>query len=120
VPRETLRELTDRYLIEGRVQIPEVDWQHTVVDLLTVLGYRSMHVRHSVGKGNRWTTTTSVAGWPDLVAWRPGRLVAIELKSARGRVTPEQAQVLEELTDAGVECRVARPADFHDPRAWLQ
>ena len=93
--------------------IREVDWQRTVVDLLGVCGYGSMHVRRSIGNGNRWTTTTSVTGWPDLFAWRPARLIAIECKTARGRVTLEQQRVLEELTAAGVDCMVARPADFH-------
>lgn len=100
--------------------VRESDWQATVVELLEVLGYRTMHVRRTIGKGNRWTTSTSVSGWPDLFAWRPGRLVAIELKSQRGRVTPEQEQVLAELAEAGVDCRMARPDDFDELHEWLR
>jgi VRR-NUC domain len=102
------------------LQVRESDWQATVVELLEVYGYRTLHVRRSIGKGQRWATTTSIAGWPDLLAWRPNRLVAIELKSQGGKVTPEQEQVLAELADAGVETRVARPSDFDELARWLK
>lgn len=100
--------------------VSEAEWQGTVVDLLRALGYRSMHVRRSRGKGMRHTTSTSVAGWPDLVAWRPGRFVALEVKSEAGRATADQVRVLGELEAAGVECRVARPSDFDELAGWLR
>jgi hypothetical protein len=100
--------------------ITEAAWQATVVDLLRALGYRSMHVRRSRGRGMAHTTSTSIAGWPDLVAWRPGRFVAIELKAERGVVSLEQQRVLAELEAAGVEARVSRPSDFDDLAEWLR
>ena len=77
-------------------------------------GWRCMHVRRSIGKGNRWTTSTSVVGWPDLVLWKPGRIIAAELKSATGQVTTEQALVLASLEEAGMETHVWRPADLDE------
>lgn len=100
--------------------ITEAEWQATVVELLRALGYRSMHVRRSRGRGMAHTTSTSIPGWPDLFAWRPGRAVALELKSERGVVSPEQAAVLAELQAAGVRARVARPSEFDELVEWLR
>lgn len=100
--------------------ITEAEWQATVTDLLRALGYRSMHCRRSIGKGRRWTTATSVVGWPDLFAWRPGRAVALELKAEGGTVTTEQERVLAELAGAGIDARVVRPSDFDELVEWLR
>jgi len=90
----------------------EAELMTAVVDLARMLGYRTMHVRRSIGKGRRWQTTTSVVGWPDLVLWTPGRFIAAELKSATGALAAEQVDVLASLHDAGVETYVWRPDDL--------
>lgn len=100
--------------------ITEAQWQATVVELLGALGYRHLHVRRTIGRGRKWTTATNLAGWPDLLAWRPGRVVAIELKSESGRPTSAQLEVLESLADAGVEGRVVRPSEWDDLVRWLR
>lgn len=97
----------------------EAEFQGQVVELARICGWRTMHVRRSIGKGHRWTTSTSVVGWPDLVLWRPGRIIAAELKSDRGQVTPEQALVLASLEEAGMECHVWRPSDLNEIAATL-
>ncbi|MDQ3125222.1 MAG: hypothetical protein M3Q74_06405, partial [Pseudomonadota bacterium] len=58
-------------------------------------------------------------GFPDLLLLRagsegePARMLALELKSARGAVRPEQAAVLALLGAVpGVDARVVRPADL--------
>lgn len=94
------------------VTVTETELQGQIVELARICGWRTMHVRRSLGRGRKWTTTTSVAGWPDLVAWRPGRFIAIEVKSATGKLSDEQTDVLASLTAAGVETYVVRPADF--------
>jgi len=90
----------------------EADLQRAVVELAGYCGWKCLHVRRSLGRKRQWQTTTSIAGWPDLLLWRPGRIVAAELKSDTGRVTPEQDAVLASLEAAGVEVHVWRPADF--------
>jgi hypothetical protein len=92
----------------------EVQLQEAVVALLNLTGWRHMHVRRTIGKGRRWTTSTSVVGWPDLFAYNPtlGRTLAIELKSDAGRLTAEQTVVLDELCRSGVETLVVRPRDL--------
>lgn len=52
-------------------------------------------------------------GVPDILAcWPPtGRLVAVEVKTGAGRLTPEQAQELNRLTRSGAVCIVARDVE---------
>lgn len=100
--------------------VSESDFQQTVVELLGTLGYRHLHVRRTIGRGRKWVTSTNLVGWPDLLAWCPGRVVAIELKSESGKATPEQLDVLATLAAAGIECRVIRPSDWGSLVEWLR
>lgn len=49
----------------------------------------------------------SEAGFPDWVFVRPPRLVFAELKTERGRATPEQLGWIDRLNAAGDECVTA-------------
>lgn len=90
----------------------EAEFQAQVVELATITGWRHLHVRRTIGRGRKWTTSTNLAGWPDLLLWRPGRIIAVELKTDVGKVTDDQEDVLRSLSDAGVEAFVWRPADW--------
>lgn len=92
--------------------VSEAEFQRTVIEALDLFGWEWLHCRRSIGRGGRHVTATSVSGWPDLLCWRPGRVIALELKSDTGRVTPEQRRVLASLTAAGIDARVVRPADW--------
>jgi hypothetical protein len=95
----------------------ETEWQTQLIDLAHTLGWRHLHVRRSIGKRRGWVTTTNVIGWPDLLLWsprQPGRHIAAELKSATGKLTPEQEQVLADLAAAGFETYVWRPDDLDE------
>lgn len=98
------------------------EWQAQVVDLAHVLGWRHLHVRRTVGRGKRWTTSTNVKGWPDLLLWseRQRRVVAIELKVGRDKPSDEQRAVLASLEAAGVVSMVAYPADLSAVSALLR
>lgn len=105
-----------------RCAVTEAAWQQTVLDGAHACGWRSMHVRRSQGRRAgqpAWQTTTSCAGWPDLILWRPGELLAVELKSNRGTLTRDQQAVLGSLERAGVETHVWRPRDWDRVRARL-
>lgn len=84
--------------------------QAEVVKLLNCTGWSYLHVRKSIGKGKRWTTTTNVVGWPDLgPCWsprQPGRFLAIEVKVPPDWLRDDQAACLASLASAGVECFV--------------
>lgn len=90
----------------------EAAFQAQVIELATLCGWESMHVRRTRGRtrrGVKWLTATSVDGWPDVVLWRPGEFLMVELKTDKGRLTAEQAAVHRSLRAAGVDVRVWRP-----------
>jgi hypothetical protein len=91
--------------------VTETELQTFITDLARMTGWKTMHVRRSIGKGHRWTTATSCDGWPDLLLWRE-TLIAAELKTDRGKPTSEQIEVLQSLERAGIECHIWRPADI--------
>ncbi len=101
-------ELLDRAMSED-------DFLTAVLDLARLTGWMVHHCRPAQVRDGRWVTPIQGdAGFPDLILARPGRLIAAELKSARGRVTGGQAEWLDVLAAVGgpVEVRVWRPADW--------
>lgn len=85
-----------------------------VLDLAKVLKWRVAHFRPAkTERGWRTPVSADGAGWPDLLLVRQ-RVMAVELKSDKGRVTREQADWLIYLHLAGVETHVWRPADWHN------
>lgn len=103
-------------------EISEKEFQARVVELATLLGWRTLHVYPLRSKAGPRTPTT-IAGWPDLFLWNPRHpargFVALELKSATGQVTLSQAQVLAQLGESGARTMIARPADFDAVHALL-
>lgn len=85
--------------------ITERQLQDAVVQLAQWVGYRYYHV---------YDSRRSNPGWPDLILLRRERILAIELKSARGVVSVPQLEWLGALEEAGVECHVWRPAQWSD------
>lgn len=103
--------------------ITERQFQQQVVHLAHLHRWRVMHVRPTIGRRNgqaAWQTATSTPGWPDLTIWRPGRLLLVELKTDRGRLSPAQREVIGSLRDAGVDVRVWRPADWPEIETTLK
>jgi len=82
--------------------ILEKEWQAQVVQLLKTLGWRHYHV---------YDSRRSTHGFPDLVCVR-NRVVYLELKRERGKLTDEQIDWLRQLRAAGTEAYVARPRDL--------
>lgn len=104
--------------------LTEADFQRQVVELAHILGWRVLHVRRSIGRrGGQQAhqTTTSIKGWPDLLLFHPdrGEHFVAELKSEKGRLRPEQVEVLADLRASGVECHVWRPSNFDEVQARL-
>lgn len=95
-------------------QPTEAEFQAAFVELARALGWRCNHTRRAIGKGRTWTTATSIVGWPDLTCGHAGqrRLIFVELKSAKGKVSEDQSKVLRWLQDCGQEVFVLRPDDW--------
>jgi len=55
----------------------------------------------------------SLAGYPDITAWRGARLIFAELKREKGRISPAQVEVLEELKQIPcAEVYLWKPSDW--------
>jgi hypothetical protein len=89
----------------------EESFQQGVIDLARALGWHTYHTRDS---------RKSAHGFPDLVLCRPPRLIFAELKSDRGRLTPEQDVWLRAFGQVpGIEVFVWAPRDKEDIVAVL-
>jgi hypothetical protein len=98
------------------VRMSEQELLTCTIELAELFGWRAIHHRPAMNRRGHWSTAmsgTQAAGWPDLLLCRE-RLIAIELKSERGTVTPDQQSWLAALGKAGVEVHLWRPADWQD------
>jgi Holliday junction resolvase len=92
-------------MVAARRPMTEAQLQGAVMELARLLGWKSFHV---------WISIRSNPGFPDIVACRGERLLAIELKSRIGKVSAAQEEWLSALAAAGAETYVWRPADWLD------
>lgn len=98
-----------------RAQETEARFLARVTDLANSQGWRWMHIRPGLNERGRYRTPVAGplgAGWPDLVLVRNDRLLFVEVKAERGRVTPLQWSVLDYLRGTGAACYVWRPSDW--------
>lgn len=68
--------------------VPEREFQGTVVDLALLRGWRVFHDHDS---------RRNAAGLPDLLLVKPPRMIWVELKAEKGRLSAEQQQWLDAL-----------------------
>lgn len=100
--------------------VTHTELQTQVTQLLTMTGWRYLHVRKSIGtrsSGRRgYMTTTNLKGWPDLApcwsARQPGRVLALELKVPPDKLSEDQIKVSTELLEAGFEFYVVTPTSL--------
>ena len=91
-----------------RIPPSETELRHKVLSRLRSGGWL-VHMLPQQ-RGQRAHTVT---GWPDVVAVRSGRMLAIELKSEKGEPSEAQVEWLEALGEVtGIETMVLRPSDF--------
>lgn len=84
--------------------VPEKDFQRQVIELAELRRFRTYHT---------FDSRHSAAGFPDIVAVKGERMLAIELKAEAGRVTAEQQAWLDALALVpGVEVHVWKPGDM--------
>ncbi|MHA7144211.1 VRR-NUC domain-containing protein [Arthrobacter sp. TmT3-37] len=97
--------------------ITEKQLQRQVEGVLTAYRWRWYHApdnRPVKGRVQRIKP-----GFPDILAVRGPRLVAIELKTEADRVAPEQREWHKDLAAAGAEVYLWRPSDINTIRATL-
>jgi hypothetical protein len=66
-------------------RVTEKAFMAAVIDYATLRGWRHFHA-HEMRRSD--------AGWPDLVLLRPPRIIFVELKVGRNRLTPAQREWL--------------------------
>lgn len=101
----------------GRIPPPkpelEAHFQRRVEILATRLGWAWLHIPRSKA-GKRFLTQAVgplAKGWPDLLLFRAGRVMALELKTDRGDTSVDQERVHAILAQA-IEVYVIRPRDW--------
>ncbi len=88
----------------------ESDVQRGVVQALSYAGWLVMHIPNQSTRGRqRWAGL--MPGAPDLVAVKRGRVVFLEVKTDKGRVSEKQSEVHDLLRLHGMEVRVVRGID---------
>ena len=100
--------------------INEAAFQDQVLRLARYNGWMAFHDNATNARrtcphcGEAIRQPRNVSGWPDIVlAQRNRPLWIVELKSQRGRMTPQQASWIDTLrTATGVRAEVWRPDDF--------
>lgn len=85
------------------VRMTEAHWQRQVVAYAELMKWRAYHTHDS---------RRSNPGFPDLVLVRRPRVVWVELKADRGRLTSDQRDWLDDLRACGQEVFVWRPNDW--------
>jgi hypothetical protein len=82
--------------------VSEAQLQKAVIELAQLLGWRVAHFRPAMTQSGRWVTAVQGdgKGFPDLVLARAGVVLFVELKSAKGRLSPEQQEWLDVLPSA--------------------
>lgn len=84
--------------------ITEKDFMAQVRDLAKIFGWEYYHP---------FLSLHSPRGWPDVALCRPPRLILAELKSEKGKTSPDQDRWLELLEGCpGVEVHLWRPSDL--------
>ena len=93
----------------------EAEFMRSVTELAeSWLHWRYAHFRPARTQQG-WRTPVSGSlgkGFPDLLMVRGERIIAAELKSEKGKTSPEQTDVLAVLAAAGIETYVWRPSDW--------
>lgn len=90
----------------------ERDIQDMMEEAAGYLGWRCFHDRDS---------RRNNPGFPDLVCVKGGKLLALELKTEKGRIRPEQEVWIAELAQVpGVTARIVRPSDLDEILTLLQ
>lgn len=128
-PDYTVRSLTPlgQRSVAKRLEMPASRYRDTASErsleltVLEMLAHHGWDWWHDAATNDPDATRRNKKGWPDITCWKPGVGVAfLELKTATGRVKPEQARTIAALAESGVVARVVRPADLDALQAFLE
>src|SRR5256885_11723762 len=81
----------------SRAPVTERDFERGVLETLRLFGWRFTHFRPAKTEKGWRTPLSGDAGFPDIVAVRSNRVIWIELKAEKGRLSDEQGHWLAPL-----------------------
>ena len=91
----------------------EAQLQSAIVDLAHALGYRAAHFRPALtSKGWRTPVSADGKGFPDLNLVKKDRVVYIECKSEKGKLSLAQKEWELAIRTSGAEYYLFRPSDW--------
>lgn len=91
----------------------EKEFQSAVIDFARFCNWRVAHFRPAqTVHGWRTPVQGDGKGYPDLTLVRGERLLFVELKGEKGKVSVEQQDWLDALKGTGVEVYLWRPSDW--------
>lgn len=96
------------------LEISEKEWSKQVLDLALMYGFSLVY--------HTYRSTHSAAGFPDLVLASPlrKRVLFVETKAERGKLSEPQRYWLAGLRQAGAEAYCWRPSDLDEIPAILR
>ena len=91
----------------------EAQFQAQVIQIARLNGWRVFHPMKMQTRDGSWRTALSGdRGWPDLcLAHRERGFIVAELKTDKGKLSPDQVKWLQELAP-WAECHLWRPQDL--------
>ncbi len=97
----------------AEIKVSETEFLGQIIQLARLCGWRCAHFRPAkTEKGWRTAVQADGAGFPDLVLVRHSRVIFAELKSEKGKVSPEQKEWIEALKITGNMMEIWRPSDW--------
>ncbi len=98
------------YFFRGYRKVSERALQYSIVKALRFLGYIVIHIPNQYSLG-RIRDAGVVAGAPDLIVLKDGRVWFLEVKTEYGRLSRSQEEFAEQLRSHGFEYHVVRSVD---------
>lgn len=98
-----------------RLNVKEDPFKDAVIHLAMLLGLLVHHGRPARTKDGWRTPIQGHAGYPDLTLAGAGGIIFAELKTATGRLSPEQKIWQARIEAAGGQYRLWRPAHMDQP-----
>jgi len=101
---------------DAAFSLSEAQLCDAVIELARTLSWKVTHFRPAMVRGGWRTPIQGDAGFPDLVLARGNRVVFVELKSMRGRLSHHQVEWIGALVRSGAEVFLWTPEDWFSGR----
>ncbi len=117
--RDSVREMAHFYGWEILLEIPDRAYMELVNALMP---YNPVLKRRVPVSRSALNTLHAIKAWPDMFIGHRGMgtAIALELKTAKGRVDPQQKKKIQLLNDSGITAGVWRPRDLDTLDGVLQ